>query len=393
MPQNEFVNLYFQGGGSDKVYQASLEGTNNGNWVVKFAFGRRGTYLNEGTKTTSPVPYAKAKKIFDKLVDSKVQKGYSHGPQYNNGLKPPSTPVASSPSPTTAKPPATQAAPSPAPAKKPSVNCRANFSGVLPQLLNPIDEDEADAMIEDDDFIMQEKKDGRRLMVVVEDRTAKGINRKGSNIGISDEIANEASKCPEDIILDGEDVNCMFWVFDILKRGDDDLRKLPYIDRFAMLAEVALFYFDGDSIKIVKSASDAKDKRKLFDSLEADGAEGVVFKKKNAQYTAGRPASGGDQLKYKFYETASVVVAAVNAQRSVQMEVLKDGAWVAVGNVTIPPNKDVPPVGAVIEVRYLYAFENGSIYQPVYLGERDDIGKDECVADQLKYKAGLDANC
>ena len=42
-------------------------------------------------------------------------------------------------------------------------------------------------------------------------------------------------------------------------------------------------------------------------------------------------------------------------------------------------------------VKYLYAFsESGSIYQPVYLGKRNDIPAAECVTDQLKYKADAD---
>jgi bifunctional non-homologous end joining protein LigD len=387
--QNEFVNLYFREGSSDKVYQASLEDDGTGNFVVKFAFGRRGTYLNEGTKTSFPVPYAKAKKIYDALVSSKTQKGYTNGPPYSNGLKPPSgatqtTAITPTPVPSLQVNPGFVAA-----VKKTSVNDRSNFSGLLPQLLNSIEEDEALELLDDDVHILQEKKDGKRLMVEVADRKAKGINRKGSNIGISDEISNEASKCPEDIILDGEDVNCKHWVFDIMKRGDDDLRKLPYLTRLANLQEIVLFYFDGDSIEIVRTAQTPADKHKLFETLKAEGAEGVVFKDKNAKYTTGRPASGGDQLKYKFYETASVLVSAQNAQRSVAMQLFDGSNWVDVGNVTIPPNKNIPPVGAVIEVRYLYAFQGGAIYQPTYLGVRDDIDKDECTTEQLKYKAQM----
>ena len=57
------------------------------------------------------------------------------------------------------------------------------------------------------------------------------------------------------------------------------------------------------------------------------------------------------------------------------------------GNVTIPANHDMPPPGTVVECRYLYAFkESGSIYQPVYLGSRDDIRTAECLTSQLKYK-------
>jgi bifunctional non-homologous end joining protein LigD len=35
----------------------------------------------------------------------------------------------------------------------------------------------------------------------------------------------------------------------------------------------------------------------------------------------------------------------------------------------------------------LYAFaESGSVYQPIYLGRREDIERGECVTVQLKYK-------
>jgi bifunctional non-homologous end joining protein LigD len=65
---------------------------------------------------------------------------------------------------------------------------------------------------------------------------------------------------------------------------------------------------------------------------------------------------------------------------------------VSAGNVTIPPNHEVPSKGEVVECQYLYAFrESGSIYQPVYLGKRTDIPAAECTTDQLKYKAAAEA--
>ena len=46
----------------------------------------------------------------------------------------------------------------------------------------------------------------------------------------------------------------------------------------------------------------------------------------------------------------------------------------------------VPSVGAVVEVRYLYAVPDGSLNQPVYLGVRHDVEPHECVVSQLKFK-------
>ena len=114
----------------------------------------------------------------------------------------------------------------------------------------------------------------------------------------------------------------------------------------------------------------------------------MVFKELDAPFSPGRPNSGGTMLKFKFVESASFIVTGHNAKRSVTLGLFDGDELVGAGNVTIPPNHTVPEVGQVCEVRYLYAYrESGSIYQPVYLGRRDDIPASECVVEQLKYRA------
>ncbi|MEI6235740.1 MAG: DNA ligase, partial [Planctomycetota bacterium] len=117
-------------------------------------------------------------------------------------------------------------------------------------------------------------------------------------------------------------------------------------------------------------------------------AEGVVFKRADAPYTPGRPTSGGTQLKFKFVTTGSFFVAGANAgKRSVGLEALNDaGKSVFVGNVTVPANHTMPEVGSVVDVRFLYAFREGCLFQPVMLGVRDDLDLKDCVTAQLKYK-------
>jgi bifunctional non-homologous end joining protein LigD len=61
---------------------------------------------------------------------------------------------------------------------------------------------------------------------------------------------------------------------------------------------------------------------------------------------------------------------------------LADGT--EVGSVTIPPNRNVPKVGQIIEVEYLYAHRGGSLTQAVYKGVREDVDADS--ADSLHYK-------
>ena len=72
------ASLYYTEGGSDKEYHTEIVEVAGGN-VVNFRYGRRGAALTAGTKTSAPVDFAQAKKIFDKLVKEKTSKGYGSG--------------------------------------------------------------------------------------------------------------------------------------------------------------------------------------------------------------------------------------------------------------------------------------------------------------------------
>ncbi len=75
----EQVTLLFQEGKSDKVYEVDLLEVSSGQCVVNFRYGRRGATLKDGSKTPVPVPEAEARRIFDKLVQSKLDSGYARG--------------------------------------------------------------------------------------------------------------------------------------------------------------------------------------------------------------------------------------------------------------------------------------------------------------------------
>ncbi|HBB32852.1 MAG TPA: hypothetical protein DDZ80_31190 [Cyanobacteria bacterium UBA8803] len=70
------TTLLYQAGSSDKVYEVDLCQTGENRYVVNFRYGRRGTTLKEGTKTVQAIPLADAQRVFDKLVNSQLQKGY-----------------------------------------------------------------------------------------------------------------------------------------------------------------------------------------------------------------------------------------------------------------------------------------------------------------------------
>jgi bifunctional non-homologous end joining protein LigD len=351
--QAEQITLYFREGSADKVYHAVIE-TKGELFVVNFAFGRRGSALSTGTKTSSPVAYETAKNTYDKLVREKTAKGYTPG---ENG-----TPYQHS-------------------------DKTDRVTGILPQLLNPIDYVEVKRLLKDPAWSLQEKFDGKRTLLQKRGETVIAINRKGLAIGLPSSIAVSAQHTSGDFVIDGECVGDVLYAFDLLELNGEDHRPMHYQRRLIVLARL----LDAPGvihIELAETTTDPANKDRLFRHLQSEKREGVVFKRLDAPYRPGRPANGGPALKHKFYATLSAVVAKVNPQRSVELRLLSKDGWQSAGNVTIPANHPVPKVGTVVEVRYLYAFqESGSLYQPTYLRVRSDIAVEECIRSQLKFKA------
>lgn len=349
----EQTTLYYQSGSSDKVYQASIQPQGH-KYSVQFAYGRRGATMQTGTKTPAAVDYDAARAIYDGLLKEKMAKGYSPG-------------EAGTPYQHTDK--------------------AGEVSGVQCQLLNPIDDDEQLAyLIAHPEWWMQQKFDGKRLLVQKLGDEITGINRRGLRVTLPETLVRDAIGCPVDFLLDGEAIGDQFHVFDLLQVEGSDFGPMPYLERYLQLMRL-LNAWDCRHIIMVQSSCTGPEKLRMFEVLKAKNAEGVVFKHITEPYTAGRPASGGSALKFKFHETASFVVSKINGKRSVALLLFDGKKAKPAGNVTIPANLDIPSVAAVVEVRYLYAFrESGCIYQPVYLGVREDITREECTVDQLKYK-------
>ena len=349
----EQVALYYRECSSDKVYQAAIERAGS-QFVVNFAYGRRGSTLTTGTKTSSPVDYAAAKKIYTKLVSEKKAKGYTEG---ENGM--------------------------------PYQHADKQASGILPQLLNPVEEAEVELLLCDDNYCVQEKFDGKHLLIRKQDEDLEGINKKGFIVGLPQTVANELRVVPGSFIPDGESIGDDYHTFDLLEHNGENLRLLPYRIRLARLMDLLLLArSDYKYIRLVETAFNTRQKTELWERLRRENREGIVFKRLDAPYVPGRPNSGGPQLKFKFVATVSAVVVKINVQRSVELGLFNGRRLVSCGNVTIPANHNIPTVGTVVDARYLYAAkESGVLYQTVYLGPRDDVEPGECLVSQLKFKA------
>ena len=357
--KNRSARLYFREGSSDKVYEVDLVGSGTA-WTVNFAYGRRGNSLTTGTKTPQPVVFATAERLFDKIVNEKLAKGYQHQP--GSGSVTGSAPTMTSTQPV------------------------KTASGYAPQLPLPLDESLLASILKNADWGAQEKMDGENRQLLIEDGVPRGINRKAQFVDLPVSYLTAAKRLP-DCFLVGEAMGDKFCAFDLLEYEGKSLRQRPFSARYAQLEKVLAstrspnWWDEPSPFSIVPLATGAADKAALLDKVRDANGEGVVFVRLDAEFASGK---GRSKLKHKFVESATCLVIGINTQRSVEVGLLdEDGDMVPVGNVTIPVNEAIPCLDSLVEIRYLYRFDQGSLEQPVYLGERSDLDRSDAVLSQI----------
>jgi len=375
-PEPYSLRLRCTEGGSDKVYALSIDAVGPDLFRLDYANGRYGGTLTSGTKTQNPVSYEEAVKLCVKVAKEKLGKGYE---VLDCSRLTPDNAVEAI-----------------------AVVTNKRDTGYRPQLLNAIEATDLSYYLTDPDWFAQEKLDGERRMVRVDidERLVIGINRKGQEVALPLATGDAIFQAVRDMgwrqaVLDGEQIGEVYHAFDVLEIFDDngltDLRKYEAILRYGRVHDL----WTNGHFKVARTAGTLLAKRELLDAVTAEGGEGVVFKHVNAPYEPGRPSSGGNQMKYKLYNTLTAIVGAVNNQRSVALQLMSGVNLLDVGNVTVPANQPIPEINDIVEVRYLYAYEGGSLYQPTLLGIRGDMGPGDCLASQRKFKPSpaLSAGC
>lgn len=364
------TELFFQEGSSDKVYNAELIVHDDGSCSVRVEWGRRGTGLASGSKAVR-VERAAAVKVLDRLVREKTNKGYQV--------------ITADVAPAAVAPPEGQGSGSKA------GNPKRPVVGPPAQLLTPIDDGEVDAFLDDDAWVAQQKLDGIRIVATVQAKRILPTNRDGQESdNVSAELLSGLDALPEGSVVDGEVLDGNYWLFDLLRLGDRDVTALGVVERWELLDEVSPG-LTGD-VQVLALARGKKAKRALYDTLVGKAAEGIVFKRADAPYKAGRPSSGGPQRKHKFIKSCDVIITE-NAGNAYTMVVLDNGKRFVVGKVfagtTNESRKELDSLLAdgeepVCEVQYLYATDDDQLYQPVFVRLRTDKGGAGCTRAQLK---------
>jgi bifunctional non-homologous end joining protein LigD len=348
-----------------KFYTVDIAPAGGDLFTVDYHHGAVGGRVAHGTKTKTPVPMGAADKLFNELVLSKVE-GESH---YR--------PVADAPT--------QYAAP---PAVEPDVKTAVCLP---PRLLNDVVESEIVELTASDYWYSQIKHDGDRVQLHARDGKVTLFSaRSGKTRACPKPIADMIANYPAPLVLDGELVGDVLWVFDLLSAMGHDFTPEPYFSRMESLELILGVIWNrsntgATSIRLVATARTHAEKYALIADAKRISAEGVVFIKATAPYEAGRPSSGGNNLRWKFLASASVVVTAHNVKCSM---VVALGDASPIGTVSMLGKGTLPPVGAVIEVTYLYC--QGSLVQARYKGLRSDLTAADCTRAKLQFKGGID---
>lgn len=346
------ISLYSDHNGSDKVYNIQIVEEENG-FKVNFQNGKQGGTLTSGTKTKIAVSIEAATKIFEKLQKEKTN-GSSHYRPIDAVAGAYIEPVD-----------------------------RA-LSGSFPQLLTTVPEESLPELFKNSKRVLQQKYDGERLQTIFTDTDIQGSNKLGFLRGIPQGVKDVLASCIG-TDFDGEIVGNTYYVFDITRFNGVSLKELSYASRLVKLEEVFQNIPENTFVIPVKTYRTTEEKERAFQLIKQGHGEGVVFKDTEAMYLEGRSKVA---FKYKFTESATCFVTAFNTNKdSVRYGLTINGVDTELGSVSVPSKHTMPPVGALIEIHYLYAFpKTHALSQAVYKGPRLDQEKASCTVDQLKYK-------
>ena len=261
-----------------------------------------------------------------------------------------------------------------------------------PMLARSVDLHVTEQFLSDDRWVAQQKLDGDRILIRIADGRAIALNREGKprTNPVPRKVLDQFqpfTDLPGVWCFDGELMtDGTLWLFDLPEASGRVTANDPYEFRYAVLERfvAAGQWPSAPCVRLLPVARTAETKRKLFAELNERGAEGLVFRHLDGLYRQGKRS---DMMrKAKFTNTADVIVHEVRAQgrNNCTFRLFDHGALVAAGSCSLEARPDVNP-GDVIEVRYLYASNEGLLYQPVMLRIRDDKSPGECTVDQLHY--------
>ncbi len=306
----------------------------------------------------------------------------------------------------------------------------------LPPRLEPMHAELGDAPFEHADWMWEPKLDGYRILAFLGDGGVRLSSRRGQDLTAAFPrlAADLAVQAVQGMVLDGElvafgpdgrpsfgvlqdrvqlkgarelaaadaKVPVIFYCFDLLHFAGVNLREATYAERRRYLAQCLL---PSACVQLVHASADGK---ALFDASLASGLEGVVGKRKDSRYEAGRRSTAW--LKVKATTTGDFVIGGYTKGKGArarlgavlvgywQGERLRYASHVGSGfddasiarlkalleplHTKACPFAEPPPLASpttwvkpelVAEVKFQNWTQDGSLRAPVFLRLRDDL--------------------
>ena len=134
----------------------------------------------------------------------------------------------------------------------------------------------------DANWIAQEKINGERLVVIVEEVNSYGYSKTGKVYKVPEHLQDELNRFPVGTRLDGELKGKHYHVFDMMYLGRRDVMRWALWERLETLGSM----ISGPWLVEVGSAY-GKGVEEYYDSVIAEGGEGVVMKDPMGRYSDG----------------------------------------------------------------------------------------------------------
>jgi bifunctional non-homologous end joining protein LigD len=312
-------------------------------------------------------------------------------------------------------------------------------TSTLPKRLQPMLATLTDAPFDDEEWVFEDKYDGFRMVAKIADGRVTLYSRNGKIISHSYiEVAKALEGVKEDAVIDGElvaigkdgvshfqllqnalrhEAKLLYCVFDLMFQADEDLRRLPLLERKKRLKSILPRH------KLVAfSRHRAAFGTKFFEEAGRKGLEGIMAKRAGSKYLSG--ARTDEWLKIKTSQRQEVVIAGFTAPRrtrpffgALTLALREGDGWRYIGHVGTgfthatleelhsklvklkTPNSPFPrkvkdetvttwvKPTLVAEVKFTEWTSSGEMRHPVYLGLRSDKRAEHVVREREKSQA------
>lgn len=254
-----------------------------------------------------------------------------------------------------------------------------------------------------DDWSFEQKVDGERRLILVDDGQVSVFGRDGQPMALPREMVAAFAGLAGRWIFDGELIGGVLWLFDIVEAPGRITFATEWWKRRELLDTLACAGRLPGGIRVLPCAWGTEAKLELATRLLHNRAEGIIARQRHAPYEPG--VRSKRCVKLKFTQDVDCVVLGFGKDGHDNIVVgCHDaaGTLVYIGEVTAQAG-DGPtikmlgalralavaaghaPEPIVICVKYLYTSNDRKLIQPTLPRLRTDKGAHECGVDQLKY--------